>query len=33
MVYVGKKVEVRYDPHFLDEVEVLYPGFQVKRVS
>lgn len=33
MEYIGKKVEIRYDPHFLDEVEVLYPGFQVKRVS
>ena len=33
MEYIGKKVEVRYDPHFLDEVEVIYPGFGVKRVS
>ena len=33
MEYIGKKVEVRYDPHFLDEVEVLYPGFETKRVS
>ena len=33
MEYIGKKVEIRYDPHFLDEVEVLYPGFEVKRVS
>lgn len=31
--YIGKKVEIRYDPHFLDEVEVFYPGFEVKRVS
>ena len=33
MEYIGKKVEIRYDPHFLDEVEVLYPGFEAKRVS
>ena len=33
MEYIGKKVEIRYDPHFLDEVEVLYPGFESKRVS
>lgn len=33
MEYIGKKVEIRYDPHFLDEVEVFYPGFEVKRVS
>ena len=31
--YIGKKVAIRYDPHFLDEVEVLYPGFGAKRVS
>ena len=33
MEYIGKKVEIRYDPHFLDEVEVCYPGFELKRVS
>ena len=33
MEYIGKKVEIRYDPHFLDEVEVVYPGFETKRVS
>lgn len=33
MEYIGKKVEIRYDPHFLEEVEVLYPGFETKRVK
>lgn len=33
MEYIGKKVEIRYDPHFLDEVDVLYPGFELKRVK